>query len=75
MNLRPPVTLTLNNAAAKEHGFGQIRGYGFVFVGQEDSTSNANSGRGDRNVFAISVVGFQKKIMQKPLIQFCWPLD
>ena len=60
----PPVTLTLNNAAAKDAlmALARLGGYGFVFVGQEDSTSNANSGRGDRKPSLTSVsLAFQKE--------------
>ena len=40
----------------------RLGGYGFVFVGQEDSTSNANSGRGDRKPSLTSVsLAFQKE--------------
>ena len=53
MNLSgPSVSLTLNNAAAKDAlmALARLGGYGFVFLGQKDSKSNGNTVRGDREM-------------------------
>ena len=46
----PPVTLTLNNAPAKDAlmALTRLGGYGFVFLGQEGANSNGVSEGGDR---------------------------
>ena len=60
----PPVSLTLNNAAAKDAlmALARLGGYGFVFLGQEGSTSNGNSVRDDRETYGRLVsLAFQKE--------------